>query len=222
MAILVVAATEFEVRTLIGGLELAPQEGSLWQGWAGHQRVDCLVTGIGMVNTALHLGRHLVRVPDYDRVLNLGVCGSFDGALPLTTVVEIVEDTYAELGAEDGPNFLTMTDLGFAAADINGQRHGNTLANPSPLGHWPAATALTVNKVHGHAPSIEAARQRWGKRTESMEGAAFFQTCLEAGLPFAALRAVSNEGAPRNLGKWRLRDAAEAAQQAAIAWLRQA
>ena len=60
-----------------------------------------LVSGVGMVATATWCSHALAR-ERYDLALNLGVCGSFDRTLPLGTVVHVVTDRLAELGAEDG------------------------------------------------------------------------------------------------------------------------
>ena len=71
----------------------------------GFKEFDLLCTGVGMVATSYHLGRVLAS-HKYDRVINAGIAGSFDKDIPLGSVVEIVQDQFPKMGAEDGANFL--------------------------------------------------------------------------------------------------------------------
>ena len=156
-----------------------------------------------MVATAARTARALATT-HYDLALNLGVCGSFDPALAPGTVVHVVADRVAELGAEDGEDFLTLTDLNLAADDA--------VANASPpqnaaLHALPAVRGITVNTVHGHQPSIDAVVRRFNPQVESMEGAAFMHACVLSGVPFAQVRAVSNVVERRNRQAWRLGEA---------------
>jgi futalosine hydrolase len=89
------------------------------------------------------------------------------------------------------------------------------LVNASPpasaaLARLPAVRGITVNTVHGHEPSIAAARERFAPQVESMEGAAFMYACLVSGVPFAQVRAVSNMVERRNRAAWKLPDAVAA------------
>jgi futalosine hydrolase len=210
MHVLLVAATSFELKPLLQRLHWVAREEGLANNWyhdQGAWRFELLVTGVGMVNTALLLGRRLQQQPP-DLMINIGVCGSLDAKLPLTRVVEVREETYPELGAEDGEQFLDLAALGFALFEYRGQPQYNTLRNPyrSPFS-WQHVTGLTGNTVHGEAESIQQLQHRWPKQVESMEGAACFQAGLMMGVPFFEIRAISNYVEPRNLQQWRLKDA---------------
>src|SRR5262245_30186510 len=102
MRVLLVCATE---------AELAPARRHL------PSSVDVLVTGVGMVPTAARCARALAH-RTYELALNIGVCGSFDPALVPGTVVHVVSDCIAELGAEDGESFLGMPEMGLAAESL--------------------------------------------------------------------------------------------------------
>ena len=197
MKILIVSATE---------LELAPFAAQL----RAHPRhlVEILTTGVGMVATAVACSRALAG-RRYDLALNLGVCGSFDPALPPGSVVHVVTDRLSELGAEDGEGFLSVDDLGL------GQQ---AIANAAPpvsdaLLALPAVAGITVNTVHGADRSIARMLARIGSTTplagpvESMEGAAFMYACQLHGVPFAQVRAVSNVVERRNRAAWKMDDA---------------
>ena len=174
--------------------------------------VDVLATGVGMVATAARCSRVLAGTR-YDLALNFGVCGSFDPALELGTVVHVVADRLAELGAEDGEAFLTIQQLQLLDDDAFPFR-GGQLRNVSPpanatLGSLPAVGGITVNTVHGDDRSIALVTRRFTPQVESMEGAAFMYACLIDEVPFAQVRAVSNVVAKRNRDAWRMADAIE-------------
>jgi futalosine hydrolase len=201
LRILVVTATDMEIAPLAAALR-------------DHSRhtMDVLTTGVGMVATAARCSRALARGP-FDLALNFGVCGSFDPALAPGTVVHVVADRLAELGAEDGDAFLTVHDLQLLDEDSFPFR-GGRLVNPAPpantaLASLPAVTGITVNTVHGHAPSIARVLRLFAPQVESMEGAAFMYSCLINEVPFAQVRAVSNVVETRNRASWKMKAAIE-------------
>ena len=190
MRILLVTATESE----IGGLR--PELTS---------NVDVLVTGVGMVATAVRSARALA-LTRYDLALNVGICGSFDPAMAPGTVVHVVRDHIAELGAEDDETFVTIEAIQLPAEW--------TFVNSAPpalpaLRALPAVNAITVNTVHGNDRSIATVLERFRPEVESMEGAAFMSACLISNVTFAQVRAVSNVVEPRNRGAWRVAEAIE-------------
>src|ERR1700761_934068 len=124
MRILVTVATEQEVASLksqVGSKNQEPgiknQELESRSKDSGLKTFDfeILITGVGMVATAFALGRHLT-LNHYDLVLNLGIAGSFNRDIALGDVVEIIQDTFAELGAEDDLTFLPIETMGFGEA----------------------------------------------------------------------------------------------------------
>lgn len=199
MRILLVSATDAEIAPFIGALrDASPHD------------IEVLTTGVGMVATAVWCARALSRT-HYDVALNLGVCGSFDSALPPGSVVHVVADYMPELGAEDGEAFLTIQQLGLLGDDEFPYR-GKQIINGTPpqssaLQRLPGVTGITVNTVHGHERSIAAVTQRCAPQVESMEGAAFMYACSVSDVPFAQVRAVSNMVERRNREAWKLGDA---------------
>jgi futalosine hydrolase len=221
MRILVVAATDAEVAPFVAGLRDAADAGPRVKTYtcAGHG-VDVLTTGVGMVATAAWCSRALTQ-SRYDLALNLGVCGSFDRALPPATVVHVVSDRIAELGAEDDEAFLTIQELKLLGEEefpFRGGRLVNVTAQANmALSRLPAVDGITVNTVHGNERSIAAVARRFNPQVESMEGAAFMYACLVDGLPFAQVRAVSNVVERRNRGAWKLAEAIANLGEAALA-----
>lgn len=192
MKILIVAATRAELSGLISAFQLPAGNFVSTPGF------DLLITGVGMTATAFALGQHLSA--DYDLVLNLGIAGCYDRSIPLGSVLNITEDQFSELGAEDRDNFLTIDDLGFGKSSYIAT--GNL--------RLPAFTSvkqvkgITVNKVHGNTTSISAVISRLNPVTESMEGAAVFFCAEQLGIPCVQVRSISNYVEERNRDSWKI------------------
>lgn len=203
MQFLIVAATPPEVQPLIQHFDLQAVNTNNWQGKTDKHIIRLLVTGIGMTNTAYHLGKYLAQHrPDF--AINMGIAGTFDTNITLGTVVEIIEDTFSEMGAENHDDFLTLFDLGFPLSQIP-TTYYNTFTNPNPTdSSYLKTSAITVNTVHGNAASIARCQQFWNKQIETMESAAFFQIMVEEAIPFAAFRGISNYVEPRNRANWQI------------------
>lgn len=156
-----------------------------------------------MVATAFSLGRHLAE-NQYDLALNLGIAGSFDRDIAMGELVEIAEDTIAELGAEDDENFLPIADLGFGEATFYPSTQLADLYNLFNNFNLKKANAITVNTVHGREASIKKVAERLHPQIESMEGAAFFYACRQMNVPCIQIRAVSNYVEKRNRDNWQI------------------
>lgn len=210
MNFLVVAATRGEVAPLIGALRSSLEDERILRGTVAGHRTDILVTGVGMVATAVWCTRALA-AERYDVAINLGVCGSFNAALPPPVAVHVTSDMLPELGVEDGPKFVPLQDVGLLDVDsfpFTGGRLVNAAAPSLPgLADLPAVSGITVNTVHGDDASIAVVVDRCAPDVESMEGAAFAYACLAAGVPFAQVRAVSNYVERRNRAAWTIDEA---------------
>jgi futalosine hydrolase len=204
MRILIVAATEFEVSSLKSEGESRKSEIETKSVDSGLQTsdlqlktIDFLITGVGMVATAFALGQHLA-MHQYDIAINLGIAGSFDRSIALGDVVEITEDTFAELGVEDDEDFISVDKLGFGESSFTATYHLPTNFELKK------ATGITVNTVHGNEASIKKLTRRVSAQIETMEGAAFFYVCQQMNLPSMQIRAVSNYVEKRNRDAWQI------------------
>jgi futalosine hydrolase len=194
MRILVVAATPFEVESLRSEVGSQSQESGI-----KNQEIDFLITGVGMVATAFALGKHL-STNKYDLAVNLGIAGSFNRSIVLGEVVEVTEDHLSELGAEDDDTFLPIETLGFGESICKTDTRLSAYTDINIK----QVTAITVNTVHGHEPSIKKLATRIQPELESMEGAAFFYACKQTGMPCLQIRAVSNYVEKRNRDAWQI------------------
>lgn len=191
----------------------------------GDHDVDVLTTGVGMIATAAWCSRTFA-AEHYDLALNVGLCGSFNASLAAPDVVHVTSDRIAELGAEDGDDFLTIHQLQLLGENEFPFDRGMLVnANPPqlpPLAALRSVTGITVNTVHGNERSIAAIRDRFDPDVESMEGAAFMYASLVAGVPFAQVRAVSNAVVRRNRSEWRIDEAIRALGEQSVKLLESA
>ncbi|MDB5031831.1 futalosine hydrolase [Mucilaginibacter sp.] len=203
MRILIVAATQPEVEPLMEALSMQKSDEGENLFITRHTSVaNCsvLITGAGMVPTAFALARHLPHNV-YHLVINLGIAGSFDRSILPGDIVEITEDTFAELGAEDDKKFISIEQLGFGASIF---RPTGSISHFTKKINIKQAKAITVNTVHGNDDTIAAIVERLNPQLESMEGAAFFYVCRELKVPCIQIRAVSNYVEKRNRDNWQI------------------
>ena len=206
MEIILVAATPFEIAPTLAYLEkgFIKTEAGVFEknGFC----VRPLVTGVGMVATVFQLGAFFAKNRP-TLAINAGIAGAFDPEMPLGKVVHVSSERFADLGVEEADGrFTDLFALQLLDPDAPPFSNG-ILKNPhtAPVSFLPAASGMTVNRVHGYAPSIEAARMQYPDvQVESMEGAAFFYACLLADIPFFEIRSISNRVEPRNRAGWDL------------------
>lgn len=151
-----------------------------------------LITGVGMVNSAIKLTKELIKT-NYDLVINMGVAGSFCDELKNGDVVEVIEDCFSEVGFEDGDLFSEISDF-----DLKTRYQVDAR---TPL---KKVKAITVNTVHGNDDSISEIIERLGPNIESMEGASVFKVCEEFNVSCVQIRSVSNKVEKRDKSNWDL------------------
>ncbi len=205
MNLLIVSATPYEITPLVTWLnEHLETKGSNFF-TKGKLKVKVLITGVGMMHTAFALGRYLSSSRP-DLAINAGVAGAFDKRLKLGEVVNVITETFGDLGVEEANgDFTSVHQLGLIDGD-KGAFQNSRLKNPGldDYSFLPRVHGLSVNKVHGHSPSIQKIKELYNVEVESMEGAAFFYACLMDGIPFLEVRAISNYVESRNREQWKL------------------
>ena len=201
MNILIVSATEFEVKPLLGFLGIAMPNIGMHNANIDFEdkEIQVLITGVGMVNTAFMVGRYSLN--HYDLVINAGVCGAFDQKLELGQLVNVTEDILSEMGAEDGDTFLTYDKLNLPGEHIFSENCKDSYLMVELL---KKVKGITVNTVHGNEASIEKVKQLYNPDVESMEGAAFFAACSGMKGNYIQIRAISNYVEKRDKEKWQM------------------
>jgi futalosine hydrolase len=200
MKILIVSATKLEVQSLLNQMETTGHLSSNQiQCIYKKIEIDFLITGIGMVATTYFTSKSLNN--KYAIALNLGICGSFNTNLEIGAVVNIVQDHFSELGAEDGEQFLSIKEIGLEGKI---EMFNETYIKNNVLDEIPKVCGITVNTVLGNEKSIENVFNKFHLNTESMEGAAFMFVCEKEQIPYAQIRAVSNFVERRNKNNWNI------------------
>jgi futalosine hydrolase len=194
--ILITAATELEIAPL---KKLAAKSFS-------RRKPDFLVTGIGMTATAYHLAKNNMK--KYDLVVNIGLAGSFKKKISIGEVVNVASDCFADLGAEDGSNFLTLAEMKLQKKNqfpYRNEKLFNLTSKKYPaLKELRKVNAVTINTVHGSEKSIRGVVRKFNPDIESMEGAAFFYVCMMEKVSCLQLRAISNFVERRNRNNWNI------------------
>lgn len=202
MKIALVAATSMEIQPT---LEYLSERIYLRK----HQRVESVITGVGMLGTSYLLTRKFMKEPP-TLAIQAGIAGSFHPIYAPGMAVTVREDMVGDLGVMESGNWKDVFDMGFArenAAPWQDKR----LVNPGKelLGKLPleCVRGITVNQISTDADLICKLKEKYMPVVESMEGAAFHYVCLMENIPFIQLRAISNHVGERDKSKWKMAEA---------------
>ncbi|OJZ13375.1 MULTISPECIES: futalosine hydrolase [Sphingobacterium] len=188
MQILIIAATSFELQPF---LEVV----------SNYDQCDTLVTGVGMVATGFELGR-MLHEKKYDLLINVGIGGCLDRTIEIGSVIQVVSESFVELGAEDGHNFIPIDQLGYGRSTFTSSLLNDKELRLPFLKH---GEGITVNKVHGSTESIEKIKKLHpNSLVESMEGAAVFYAADKMTIPVIEIRGISNYVERRNRATWNI------------------
>jgi futalosine hydrolase len=136
--------------------------------------------------TALTLGT-------YTLVVSAGIGGGFAGRAAVGDVVEATMIVAADLGAQTATGFVSISDLGFGAAELVATPLGLRSAKRGPI--------FTVSTVTG-TPERAAELARRGAYAEAMEGYGVAEAALRHGVRVAEVRAISNAVGARDRSSW--------------------
>jgi len=221
MKILLIAATGAEIALSIKHITTVAEEVKpLIFARNGHE-IQFAVTGVGAAATIYNLTKILAN-NKYDLVIQAGIGGSFDRSIAPGEVVFVSTDRFADAGTEDGDEFIDIFELGLTDADEH-PYSGKVLANPSDSKilniNLPRVSGLTVNTVTGSDATTEKLQKLFNCQVESMEGAALHYVCLQEGVPFAQIRAISNYVEKRNRASWQIETALTNLSEKLVAYL---
>ena len=197
MKILLVAATKAEIEPILSHYSF--DAGSPFEKIIGDYQLNILITGVGMVATAFSMAKTL-STQNYNLAINAGIAGSFKSSLKPGEICLVKEDVFAELGAEDGNDFLPVDKLGFGKSSY----FPIESTSFSKLKLLKQVNSITVNTVHGSEESIQKITARLNPDIESMEGASFYFSCEQFQIPSFQLRSISNYVERRNRENWHI------------------
>ena len=191
--------------------------------------VDVVVAGVGAVNTAHALARCFGANSKPSLVIQTGIAGAYVPAnVQVGSVLLADTEIYGDAGVLTLDGWRPMEEIGIPLVEA-------TPSHPARFNYFPidaalvarAASAadgliaqtgkfLTLSQVTGVRAAGDALYQRFGALCESMEGAAAAHVCALHDVPFLEIRGVSNLVEDRDRAKWRIAEAADAAQRAVL------
>jgi futalosine hydrolase len=184
-----------------------------------------VATGIGAVNTAHALATYFATRSKPSLVIQTGIAGAYVPAgLPVGAVVLADIEIYGDLGVLTVEGWKPMEAIGIpvvAARDGQPARFnyfpldGKLVTRASEIGGTLIARTgpfLTLSVVTGVRTIGDEMHARFGALCESMEGAAAAHVCALHDVPFLEVRGISNLVEDRDRSKWRVQEAAQAAQ----------
>ena len=188
-----------------------------------------VITGIGAVNTAHALTRYLAANRAPSLVIQTGVAGAYVPAnVPVGSVLLADTEIYGDLGVLTPDGWRPMEEIGIPLVEAGDRRPAlfNYFPLDSALVARAASTAgprvartgkfLTLSQVTGVRALGDALFERFGALCESMEGAAAAHVCALSDVPFLEVRGISNLVENRDRAKWRIAEAADAAQKVVV------
>lgn len=239
--LLVTAATAAELSTL--SREIRPERlhhprVDLWQGESpsGRHRVTLAVTGVGKTTTAWKCAAILESegIGAVDCLIDTGVCGAYPGSgLDVGDIVVATSEIMGDEGVLTPDGWQSLVSLSLPVMTHRGNRYFNEF----PLSQVRCEQAVrlaatlgitlrrgkfvTVSTCSGTWTRGEEMASRFGAICESMEGGAAAQVALAYDIPCMEIRGVSNLVEDRDLSRWNVPVAAEAAQRFILRYIEQ-
>ena len=174
-----------------------------------HQRVDTVITGVGMMNTTYCLTKKFLA----DRptiAIQAGIAGSFHPIYAPGMVVTVRDEMAGDLGVLQQDQWQDVFDMGLDQENSPPWQE-KKLVNPHKQLlkklQLECVRGITVNQVSTDAEVIRRMREKYMPVVETMEGAALHYVCLKEGIPFLQIRAISNMVGERNKSKWKMAEA---------------
>lgn len=200
MNCLVMAATPIEIKPF---LDMLRSKSGLPTGI----ETDVLITGIGLTTTTYSLSKQLtIKRPDL--VIQAGVGGCFDTAIPLGSVLAIKKEAIADQSVIELDKLKTLFDLKLVPQNQYPFAKG-WLVNKSDVlkkVKLKKVTGVSVNEITTSKQKVKFYKETFDPTVESMEGAALHFVCSMENIPYIQLRSVSNYIAERNKKNWNMKE----------------
>jgi len=208
MSRLIVIPSLFEASTLIQSAGFAPtedpivfqKENSDWK---------LLIAGIGTVPVLYNLTKHFA-ANRYEKVIHCGIAGSYVLPLQPIEVVQVVRDTFVDVGIDHGGIFRWVFHENLWKPDEKPFRNGWMEVPEDRTLKLEAVTGITVDLVTAGPERKARLADKFNPQIESMEGAAVFYVCKMEDIPVIQIRAISNFVGVRDRHSWKTEEAIEA------------
>lgn len=210
MKVLCVAPTQLEVSTLIQDCIQDAKNPRIWHGSFNNILCDILITGVGLIATGIQLTKQLAQ-DEYNYCIHLGIAGTYDPIrFPVGTVVEVIIEQMSLYGIEEADgSFREISNTGLLQPDDF--YSAGSLQNQSGNSNngYPKAKGMSVMMVTGTKARRDHLYALYEPDVETMEGVAFFESCLTHSIPFMSLKGISNVVGPRDKDSWQIEKAVQ-------------
>lgn len=202
-----------------------------FEGTIGNVRIVVCVSGVGKVNAAAAAAVLIDRYQP-QLVINIGCAGAYIGSgLSIGNLVVASEEILADDGVHVAEGWKDLRYMNIPSVE----QGGLSLYNVLPLSRHASEKAMqladyygvflmrgrsaTVSTCSGTRLHGSELSNRWNALIENMEGAAVAQVCLRCGVDCLEIRGISNYVEERDLKKWDIPRAVEAAQRFVLKYI---
>ena len=211
MRIAVVTATELEMQPIRAYLSERLYLRS-------HHSFSLCVSGVGLMH-ATHSLAGFLQTEKPDVIIQAGIGGGFHPLKhPIGQSVAVGSEMQGDLGVmEPGGLWQGLPEMRLMDPDLAPYTSAR-LINPHhdllTKSGLPIVNGVSVNRVSTDAEFIHILAHKQAADVESMEGAAFHYSCLQAGIPFLQLRGLSNLVGDRDKSRWQITTALNSVRDA--------
>jgi futalosine hydrolase len=168
-----------------------------------------LIAGIGTVPIIYNLTKHFASCR-YDKVIHCGIAGSYFLPLQPGEVVQVVRDTFVDVGIDHGGIFRWIFHENLWNPDEKPFRNGWMEVPEEKELKLDSVNGITVDLVTAGLERKARLAERFNPQIESMEGAAVFYVCKMEDIPVVQIRAISNYVGIRDRLSWKTEEAIDA------------
>ncbi len=224
MTTIIIAATDLEISWLAGQLHARPKKPLLdfpvSHAAYGPAEIWLITSGPGMANAAAASAAAIERCRP-NRICAVGICGVYaENSTLLGKAVVGAQAVFADTGAAGDTDFQSLRSMNLPLASPAGKDIYNIIRlNCDAAPHDSMrADFLTVAAVSGNSAMASKLSSRFAPAEgtllcEDMESAAIGLVALRAAIPCTVVRGISNLCGVRDHARWKMQQAAQAAQE---------
>lgn len=203
--ILIVAATELEIKPLLQGYTQIADQPLLYKRSFKSAEIHILIGGIGTAFMAYKLTKTLSQF-NYSFVINAGIGGAFDEKIRIGDVINVHNEIFAGVGLLSENKFTNLFEMNLLTEGefpfTKNFMHNFSLINNKVIEALTLGNGVTVNTLFTKSMGSDLRYAELNPHIESMEGAAVFYVCLMEHIPFVQIRSVSNYVGETDKSKW--------------------
>lgn len=154
--------------------------------------VDHLICGWGVPQITYQLTQKL-NFQSYDMVINAGIATAINNSVDVGDVVNVKEQQFANMVANHKTGINNLISSGYVDGNLFPYSDG-VLKNPAPDFNEliPSVRGITNDLIIEEEATIREWYTDFSADIESNEGASIFYVCLQHGIPFMEIKAISN------------------------------